>query len=93
MRNREYHNIKAIYNREMLTTFSSPMAVIFFFVFAVTCGYFFTSPFFLVGHSELRGLFSIIPIIFNISASYNNEYGFKGLELRNDGNYDNIAYY
>jgi|TARA_B000000557_G_scaffold264750_1_gene271474 ABC-2 type transport system permease protein len=66
MRNREYHNIKAIYNREMLTTFSSPMALIFFFVFAVTCGYFFTSPFFLVGQSELRGLFSIIPLLYLI---------------------------
>ena len=66
MRNREYHNIKAIFNREILSTFSSPMAIIFFFVFTVTCGYFFTSPFFLIGQSELRGMFSIIPLLYII---------------------------
>ena len=66
MRNREYHNIKAIFNREILTAFNSPMALIFFFVFAVTSSYFFTSPFFLIGQSDLRGLFSIIPLLYLI---------------------------
>ena len=66
MRNKEYHNIRAIFNREMLTTFNSPMALIFFFVFAATSSYFFTSPFFVIGQSDLRGLFSIIPLLYLI---------------------------
>jgi len=66
MRNNEYHNIKAIYYREIQTAFNSPMAYIFLFVFAVVSGYFFTSPFFLIGQSDLRGLFSIIPLLYII---------------------------
>ena len=66
MRNKNYHNIKAIFNREILTTFNSPMALIFFFVFAATSSYFFTSPFFIIGQSDLRGLFSVIPLLYLI---------------------------
>ena len=66
MRNNKYHNIKAIYYREIQTAFNSPMAYMFLFVFAVVSGYFFTSPFFLIGQSDLRGLFSIIPLLYII---------------------------
>ncbi len=57
-------NISAIYGKEIQSYFNSPMAYIFLLVFAAINGYFFTNTFFLIGESDLRGLFGQIPLFF-----------------------------
>ena len=57
-------NITAIYSRELKSYFSSPMAYIFLVIFSVINGYFFTNTFFLINQSDMRSLFSVIPLVF-----------------------------
>ncbi|NOZ09286.1 MAG: ABC transporter permease subunit [FCB group bacterium] len=58
------HNIKAIYRRELKAIFNSPMGYIFLVIFALINGYFFTNTFFLINQSDMRALFSVVPLIF-----------------------------
>jgi len=57
-------NIKTIYLRELKFFFNSPMAYIFLVIFSLINGYFFTNTFFLINQSDLRSLFSIVPLVF-----------------------------
>ena len=57
-------NIKIILKKELRSYFNSPMAYIFLVVFAITNGYFFTNTFFLINQSDMRALFSIIPLVY-----------------------------
>ena len=57
-------NIKAIYYKEMKAYFNSPMAYIFLVIFAMITGYFFTRTFFLFNQSDMRSLFSIVPLVY-----------------------------
>tara|TARA_Y100000590_G_scaffold468572_1_gene651788 strand:+ start:3618 stop:4331 length:714 start_codon:yes stop_codon:yes gene_type:complete len=57
-------NIKAIYYKEMKAYFNSPMAYIFLVIFAIITGYFFTRTFFLFNQSDMRSLFSIVPLVY-----------------------------
>ena len=58
------YNILAIFRKENNAFFSSPMAYIFLVVFALINGYFFNIQFFLINESDMRVLFSIIPIVY-----------------------------
>lgn len=58
------HNVKTIYLREIRSFFNSPMAYIFLVIFAVVNGYFFMNTFFLYDQSDMRALFSIIPLVY-----------------------------
>jgi len=57
-------NIKAIFKKELYSFFISPMAYIFLVVFALVNGYFFTNTFFLYDQSNMRSLFSIVPLVY-----------------------------
>ena len=57
-------NIKIILTKELRSYFNSPMAYIFLVVFAITNGYFFTNTFFLINQSDMRALFSIVPLVY-----------------------------
>lgn len=57
-------NIGTICLRELRTYFNSPMAYIFLVIFAIVNGYFFMNTFFLIGQSDLRGLFSVVPLTY-----------------------------
>ena len=50
--------------KEMKSYFNSPMAYIFLVIFALVNGYFFTNTFFLIGQSDLRTLFSTVPLVY-----------------------------
>jgi len=56
--------IKTIYLKEMRAYFNTPMAYIFLVVFSLVNGYFFTNTFFLANQSDLRALFSIVPLVY-----------------------------
>ncbi|MGY8788159.1 MAG: ABC transporter permease subunit [Fidelibacterota bacterium] len=58
------HSILSIYKKEMRSFFTTPMAYIFLVVFALVTGYFFTNTFFLYNQSDMRSLFSIIPLVY-----------------------------
>ncbi len=58
------NNVKAIYAKELKSYFNSPMAYIFLVLFALLNGYFFTNTFFLIGQSDLRTLFSVVPLVY-----------------------------
>ena len=57
-------NILTIYKKEFFGYFTTPMAYIFLVVFSITNGYFFSNTFFLIGQSDLRTLFNIIPMVY-----------------------------
>jgi len=57
-------NITAIFKKELYSFFTSPMAYIFLVVFALVNGYFFTNTFFLYDQSNMRSLFSIVPLVY-----------------------------
>lgn len=57
-------NTIAIYRKEISSFFSSPVAYITLMVFLIISAWFFMSTFFLVNESDLRGLFSVIPILY-----------------------------
>lgn len=58
------NSIMTIYRKELNSFFSSPMAYVFLVVFALVNGYFFTNTFFLYGQSDMRALFSIVPLVY-----------------------------
>tara|TARA_Y100000590_G_C15659336_1_gene991955 strand:- start:58 stop:771 length:714 start_codon:yes stop_codon:yes gene_type:complete len=58
------HSILVILKKELHSFFASPMAYIFLVVFAIVNGYFFTNTFFLYDQSDMRALFSIVPLVF-----------------------------
>ena len=57
-------NINTVCKRELGGFFNSPMAYIFLVIFAIVIGYFFTNTFFLIGQSDLRVLFDIVPLVY-----------------------------
>ena len=63
LRNSARH-VGVIFRKEMAAYFNSTVAYITLVVFLLIGGWFFASSFFLVGESDLRGLFSIIPVIY-----------------------------
>ena len=75
------HNIMAIFRKEMNAFFSSPMAYIFLVVFALINGYFFNIQFFLINESDMRVLFSIIPIVylFHSCSIHGSDFEGKGI--------------
>jgi len=58
------NNILNIFNKEFSGYFTSPMAYIFLVVFSLVNGYFFSNTFFLIGQSDLRALFNIVPVVY-----------------------------
>ena len=58
------HNIRAIYLKELRSYFNSPMAYIFLVLFALLNAYFFTTTFFLMGQSDMRALFGVVPLVY-----------------------------
>ena len=57
-------NILNIFKKEFDSYFTSPMAYIFLVVFCLVNGYFFSNTFFLIGQSDLRALFNIVPMVY-----------------------------
>ena len=57
-------NVLTIYKKEFFSYFTTPMAYIFLVVFALVNGYFFSNTFFLIGQSDLRTLFNIVPMVY-----------------------------
>jgi ABC-2 type transport system permease protein len=57
-------NISYIFKREFRVYFISPIAYIVIAIFLVLTGWFFFSTFFLYNQAELRGFFTLLPIIF-----------------------------
>lgn len=58
------HNIRAIYTKELTSYFRSPMAYIFLLSFVLLNAYFFSNTFFLINQSDMRALFSIVPLVY-----------------------------
>ena len=58
------NNIINIFIKEFMGYFTSPMAYIFLIVFSLVNGYFFSNTFFLIGQSDLRALFNIVPMVY-----------------------------
>ena len=58
------NNIINIFTKEFMGYFTSPMAYIFLIVFSLVNGYFFSNTFFLIGQSDLRALFNIVPMVY-----------------------------
>jgi ABC-2 type transport system permease protein len=58
------HNVSAIYSKELKSYFNSIMAYIFLVFFVLFNGYFFTNTFFLINQSDLRALFSVVPLVY-----------------------------
>ena len=58
------NNILNIFKKEFSGYFTSPMAYIFLVVFSLVNGYFFSNTFFLIGQSDLRALFNIVPMVY-----------------------------
>ncbi|MDC1050784.1 ABC transporter permease subunit [Candidatus Marinimicrobia bacterium] len=58
------NNIINTFKKEFSSYFTSPMAYIFLVVFGLVNGYFFSNTFFLIGQSDLRALFNIVPMVY-----------------------------
>ena len=58
------NNIFHLFKKEFIGYFTSPMAYIFLVVFSIVNGYFFSNTFFLIGQSDLRALFNIVPMVY-----------------------------
>ena len=58
------NNIIHIFKKEFASYFTSPMAYIFLIVFGLVNGYFFSNTFFVIGQSDLRVLFNIVPMVY-----------------------------
>ena len=52
-----------VFKRELRTFLVSPIAYIVTVIFLIVTGWFFFSPFFLVGRADIRDFFSLLPII------------------------------
>ena len=59
-----HSNVSVLYRKEVSSFFNSPVAYITLIVFLVINAWFFTSTFFLINESDLRTLFSVIPIFY-----------------------------
>ena len=76
-----------IVRKEFKSYFVSPIAYIVIVIFLIVTGWFFFSPFFLVGRADLRDFFSLLPItlVFFIPAitmrSYAEEFGTGSYEI------------
>jgi len=57
--------IYIIFNREVRTFFTSPVAYIVLTLFLVLTGWFFFSTFFLSGRADMRDFFNLLPIVFS----------------------------
>ncbi|UCD37238.1 MAG: ABC transporter permease subunit [Fidelibacterota bacterium] len=57
-------HVGIIFRKEIGGYFNSPVAYITLVVFLLISGWFFSSSFFLINESDLRGLFNIIPVIY-----------------------------
>jgi len=57
-------HVGIIFRKELGAYFNSPVAYITLVVFLIISGWFFSSSFFLINESDLRGLFNIIPVIY-----------------------------
>ncbi len=57
-------HVGIIFRKEIGGFFNSPVAYITLVVFLLISGWFFSSSFFLINESDLRGLFNIIPVIY-----------------------------
>ncbi len=51
-----------VVRRELRATFGSPVAYIVIVIFLTVTGWFFFTPFFLIGSADLRGLFQLLPM-------------------------------
>ena len=58
-------NTLNIFRKELKGYFISPIAYIVISIFLILTGWFFFSTFFLYGQAEMRGFFSLLPIIFS----------------------------
>ncbi|HDR04213.1 MAG TPA: ABC transporter [Candidatus Marinimicrobia bacterium] len=58
------HNIAIVFKKEFRSFFNSPVAYITLLVFLLITAWFHTSTFFLINESDLRTIFSVIPIIY-----------------------------
>lgn len=58
-------NTLNIFKKEFKGYFISPIAYIVISIFLILTGWFFFSTFFLYGQAEMRGFFSLLPIIFS----------------------------
>ncbi len=58
-------NTLNIFKKELKGYFISPIAYIVISIFLILTGWFFFSTFFLYGQAEMRGFFSLLPIIFS----------------------------
>jgi len=58
---------RLILNREFRNFFSSPAAYIVITLYLLVTGWFFFSTFFLVGRADLRGFFSLLPVILSLT--------------------------
>lgn len=59
------NRILNIFKKEFKGYFISPIAYIVISIFLILTGWFFFSTFFLYGQAEMRGFFSLLPIIFS----------------------------
>lgn len=57
-------NVNVLFLKELKSYFNSPMAYFFLVLFAIFNGYFFTNTFFLIGQSDRRSLFGIVPLLY-----------------------------
>lgn len=75
--------------KELKTYFASPIAYIVIVIFLIVNGWFFFSPFFLIGRADLRDFFSLLPImlVFFIPAItmrlFSEEYSVGSFEILN----------
>jgi ABC-2 type transport system permease protein len=75
--------------RELKTFFVSPIAYIVIVIFLIVSGWFYFSPFFLIGRADLRDFFSLLPIllVFFIPAItmrlFSEEYSTGSFEIAN----------
>ena len=59
------NSVLNIFKKEFKGYFISPIAYIVISIFLILTGWFFFSTFFLYGQAEMRGFFSLLPIIFS----------------------------
>ncbi|MBI5150091.1 MAG: Gldg family protein [Candidatus Omnitrophica bacterium] len=64
MRNIDYW--RAIFTREILSYFNSPIAYIFIVVFVVLNAGIFMSQFFLIGNADMRSFFNLMPVVLSV---------------------------
>lgn len=60
-------NTITIFKREFRSLFLSPIAYIVITVFLIVTGWFFFSPFFLIGRADMRDFFSLLPLVFTFA--------------------------